>query len=92
MPLKLESGWNEVRFDMADFCRRSYGTELFEISRVTIHANCRLRRVYFTEKSYREDELPGEFKLFKVQRHAALAAEGGEAIEEASPTTGSQDS
>lgn len=71
MPLKLDSGWNEIRFDLSDFCRRSYATDVYEVCRVTIHANCRLRRVYFADKSYREEELPTEFKLYKV-----VASEG----------------
>lgn len=28
-----------------------------------IHANCRIRRVYFSDRLYSEDELPAEFKL-----------------------------
>jgi hypothetical protein len=31
---------------------------------VTLHANCRLRRVYFSDRLYGEDELPSEYKLF----------------------------
>lgn len=29
-----------------------------------IHANCRIRRIYFSDRLYTEDELPPEFKLF----------------------------
>lgn len=29
-----------------------------------VHANCRLRRIYFSDKLYTEDELPPEFKIF----------------------------
>ncbi len=29
-----------------------------------IHANCRIRRVYFSDRLYSEDELPPEFKLY----------------------------
>ena len=32
--------------------------------RVQIHANCRIRRIYFSDRLYSEDELPPEFKLF----------------------------
>lgn len=32
--------------------------------RVQIHANCRIRRIYFSDRLYTEDELPPEFKLF----------------------------
>lgn len=90
MPLKLEAGWNQIKFNLDDFCSRAYGTKFYEASRVTVNASCRLRRIYFCDKSYTEAELPGEFKLFKVLRHeekqsdvaAAAEGEGGEGIEE----------
>ena len=34
------------------------------LNRVQIHANCRIRRIYFSDRLYTEDELPPEFKLF----------------------------
>lgn len=37
---------------------------IFFIIRVQIHANCRIRRIYFSDRLYSEDELPPEFKLF----------------------------
>jgi|JI10StandDraft_1071094.scaffolds.fasta_scaffold672259_1 hypothetical protein len=37
---------------------------LYEFVRVQIHANCRIRRIYFSDRLYTEDELPPEFKLF----------------------------
>ncbi len=40
------------------------GTNYVETLRVQIHANCRLRRVYFSDRLYAEEELPPEFKLF----------------------------
>ena len=37
-----------------------------------IHANCRIRRVYFSDRLYSEDELPAEFKLYlPVQNKSA---------------------
>ena len=30
-----------------------------------IHANCRLRRVFFADRQYAEEELPPEFRLFQ---------------------------
>ena len=36
----------------------------FHVCRVQIHANCRIRRIYFSDRLYTEDELPPEFKLF----------------------------
>jgi hypothetical protein len=29
-----------------------------------VHASCRIRRIYFCDRLYSEDELPLEFKLF----------------------------
>lgn len=64
MPMRLDPGWNQITFHLADFVRRAYGTQYTETLRITIHANCRLRRVYFTDRVYAEEELPPEFRLF----------------------------
>lgn len=40
------------------------GTNYVETLRVQIHANCRIRRIYFSDRLYSEEELPPEFKLF----------------------------
>lgn len=80
MPLRLDDGWNQVQFNLADFVKRAYGTTYVETLRIQvaatslhtsshlcvlqIHANCRLRRVYFADRLYVEDELPAEFKLY----------------------------
>ena len=39
-------------------------TSIPPFSTVQIHANCRIRRVYFSDRLYSEDELPAEFKLY----------------------------
>eukprot|EP00948_MAST-09A_sp_MAST-9A-sp1_P002042 g2042.t1 len=90
MPMRLDQGWNQIQFNLSDFTRRAYGTNYIETLRVQIHANCRIRRIYFSDRLYSEDELPGEFKLFlPVERDArqqqaapagesAGAQEGGE--------------
>lgn len=64
MPMRLDEGWNQIQFNLSDFTRRAYGTNYVETLRVQIHANCRIRRVYFSDRLYSEDELPSEFKLF----------------------------
>ena len=64
MPLRLDDGWNQISFNLQDFVRRAYGTNYVETIRVTINANCRLRRIYFSDRVYSEDELPPEFKLY----------------------------
>lgn len=40
------------------------GTNYVETLRVQIHANCRIRRIYFSDRLYAEEDLPAEFKLF----------------------------
>ena len=64
MPMRLDEGWNQIQFNLADFTRRAYGTNYVETLRVQIHANCRIRRVYFSDRLYSEEELPAEFKLY----------------------------
>ncbi|TMS34789.1 hypothetical protein L596_002308 [Steinernema carpocapsae] len=68
MPMRLDEGWNQIQFNLQDFCRRAYGTSYVETLRVQIHANCRLRRVYFADRLYSEEELPAEFKLYMPVR------------------------
>ena len=45
-------------------CSYGAGTNYIETLRVQIHANCRIRRIYFSDRLYSEEELPAEFKLF----------------------------
>jgi len=62
--MRLDDGWNQIQFNLSDFTRRAYGTNYVETLRVQIHANCRIRRIYFSDRLYSEEELPPEFKLF----------------------------
>lgn len=72
MPMRLDEGWNQIQFNLSDFTRRAYGTNYIETLRVQIHANCRIRRIYFSDRLYSEEELPPEFKLFlPIQVRAA---------------------
>ncbi|KAG9454876.1 hypothetical protein H6P81_007780 [Aristolochia fimbriata] len=70
MPLRLDDGWNQIQFNLADFTRRAYGTNYVETLRVQVHANCRLRRIYFSDRLYSEEELPPEFKLYLPMQKA----------------------
>lgn len=74
MPMRLDEGWNQIQFNVADFTRRAYGTNYVETLRVQVHANCRIRRVYFSDRLYSEDELPAEFKLFLPIQNKARTA------------------
>ncbi|XP_050306908.1 uncharacterized protein LOC126743737 [Anthonomus grandis grandis] len=64
MPIGLAAGWNQVQFNLADFTKRAYGSVYLETVRVQIHANVRIRRIYFTDQLHSDDDLPNEFKLF----------------------------
>ncbi|KAJ1916281.1 hypothetical protein IWQ60_008161 [Tieghemiomyces parasiticus] len=65
LPLQLQDGWNLVQLDLRDLTFRAFGTKYAETNRVTIHANCRLRRVYFTDQPQAEDSFPPEFRLYQ---------------------------
>jgi hypothetical protein len=79
MPMRLDEGWNQIQFNLSDFTRRAYGTNYIETLRVQIHANCRIRRIYFSDRLYSEEELPPEFKLFlpMTQQNAGAPQQGG---------------
>lgn len=64
MPIGLSEGWNQIQFNLSDFTRRAYGTQFIETLRVQVHANVRLRRIYFAERLYTEEELPQDYKLY----------------------------
>lgn len=64
MPLRLDDGWNQIGFNLTDFTKRAYGSNYVETIRVTVNANCRLRRIFFADRLYSEEELPAEFKLY----------------------------
>ena len=65
-------GWERASFarsssflmSMQQLKAGNAGTNYVETLRVQIHANCRIRRTYFSDRLYSEDELPPEFKLF----------------------------
>jgi hypothetical protein len=83
MPMRLDEGWNQIQFNLSDFTRRAYGTNYIETLRVQIHANCRIRRIYFSDRLYGEEELPAEFKLFlpvQVRWRAAQLQCSGSAV------------
>jgi hypothetical protein len=77
--MRLDEGWNQIQFNLSDFTRRAYGTNYIETLRVQIHANCRIRRIYFSDRLYSEEELPPEFKLFlPIQVSRARVSRRGE--------------
>lgn len=77
MPMRLDEGWNQIQFNLSDFTRRAYNTNYVETLRVQIHANCRIRRIYFSDRLYSQrknsrlsssySSLSREIKLIKIQ-------------------------
>lgn len=68
MPLCLSPGWNQIQFNLADFVRRAYGTNYVETVRIQMHANVLLRRIFFSDRLYPEEEKPPEYRLFKTMK------------------------
>ncbi|MCQ2819224.1 MAG: CFAP20 family protein [archaeon] len=67
LPMKLEDGWNQIHINFIDFVQKAFGTNYVETVAVQINANCRIRRIYFTEfadfeNNYRK--IPPEYKVF----------------------------
>ncbi|EDV32404.1 uncharacterized protein Dana_GF15822 [Drosophila ananassae] len=63
MPMGMSPGWNQIQFNLADFTRRAYGSNYLETVSLQLHANVRIRRIYFADKLYTEAELPNEYRL-----------------------------
>lgn len=63
MPLRLDAGWNKIEIDLADFTQRAYGIEYVETVGIRVNANVRLRRIFFSDRLYAEDEKPKEYRL-----------------------------
>nr|XP_016924699.1 cilia- and flagella-associated protein 20 [Drosophila suzukii] len=63
MPMGMSPGWNQIQFNLADFTRRAYGSNYLETVSLQLHANIRIRRIYFADKLYTEAELPNDYRL-----------------------------
>merc|ERR1719265_263172 len=64
MPMRLDEGWNQIQFNLDNFTSRAYQTVYIETLRVQIHASCRIRRIFFSNRLYSDEELPPEFKIW----------------------------
>lgn len=64
LPMKLEDGWNQVAIDLEDFTNKAFGTNYKETKRVQVNANCRIRRIYFTDLPINSRKIPPEYKVF----------------------------
>ncbi|CAF1461309.1 unnamed protein product [Rotaria sp. Silwood1] len=62
-PLTWIEGWNRLTLNLESFTTTVYGTNYVECRRITIHANCRIRRVFFADREYKEEELPLDYQI-----------------------------
>jgi hypothetical protein len=66
-------GWNEFTLNLAEYTERAYGTNYLETVRIQVHANCRIRHIYFCDRLYTDDEKPIEYKIVKPVRNVRPA-------------------
>lgn len=65
LPLKLDQGWNSVAINLGQLTKQCFGTDYLETQRVTVKGSrCRLRRIFYTDKVYSEEELPREYRIY----------------------------
>ncbi|CAG03683.1 unnamed protein product, partial [Tetraodon nigroviridis] len=62
-PIRLSDSWERIDFNLAELTNELFGTEYVETAKIQIHANCRIRRVYFSDRLYSNEELPKDFKV-----------------------------
>ncbi|XP_001950958.1 cilia- and flagella-associated protein 20-like [Acyrthosiphon pisum] len=63
MPFCMNEGWNQLNLNLAAITSDSFKTTYVETVRVQVHANCRLRRIYFSDQLYKDDQLPNSYRL-----------------------------
>lgn len=64
MPICMIEGWNQLSLNLAAITSYSFKTTYMETVRVQVHANCRLRRIYFSDQLYRDDQLPNAYRMY----------------------------
>lgn len=57
MHLVLEPGWNKLELDLFHLSK-IFETEFEAVCRLKICASCRIRRIYFTDRHYDDNEMP----------------------------------
>lgn len=65
-PMCMDEGWNRVGLKLAEIVSDAFKTTYVETVRVQVHANCRLRRIYFSSQEYKEDQLPNAYRMHRI--------------------------
>lgn len=55
--VKLETGWNKLELNLASLTQTAFKQEYATAQRIQICGNCRLRRIYFIDKHYGDQEV-----------------------------------
>ncbi|KAI0980256.1 hypothetical protein GJ496_001054 [Pomphorhynchus laevis] len=63
LPLKWSEGWNLLTINLNDFCKQIFQTDFALCKRVSIHANCHLRQIFFSDKEYEQAHLPSDLSI-----------------------------
>lgn len=56
--------FDQIQLNLAEITKKAYGTNFVECTRIHVHANCRLQRIFFADKAYADEDLPKDYKLF----------------------------
>jgi hypothetical protein len=59
----LHYSWNRVELDLRELCARVFQTNFAFCVRIRVFASCRLRRIYFCDRHYKESELPAALRV-----------------------------
>lgn len=62
--MKLDDGWNQVQINLNDFTQKAFGSNYVETLKLQINANCRIRRIFFTDQPLSQKKIPPEYKVF----------------------------
>ncbi|KAK6624126.1 hypothetical protein RUM43_004558 [Polyplax serrata] len=63
LPLTLENGWNQICVPLHHLVKNIYGTGYVDTNRLAIYPNCLLKRVYFSDREYNNEDVPTEFHI-----------------------------
>lgn len=80
LPLNMVPGWNLLRFDMKEIMNAAFDTNFARCSMVTIHASCRVVRVYFEKRHYEDSELPPWLQTLRAVHEAVERAHENEQL------------
>ena len=64
MPLRIHDGWNKITFNLDDFTKRAYGNHYVKTLKVQVDASILIRRIYFSDRPYSDEELPRDYRLY----------------------------